>query len=587
MNISNTDFLIADGPYDVDVAKSIIDNIEQRPTFKFYTEDQLRKAFKTQGVDWNQITKSRDISQLTPVRRRVVNKNGTAYMKTVYVKKQDINDSSKARRFIEQNQLEQNLQVGDRVNARFKGWSTGTKYTTDNVEVTSIEDDKIKLKFTEDFHTNNQNNYVFTQGTELVIPRTSNKSWNEHMSVSKYEPPQPQVETQTPTQQKTLVESIDQISVGDNVSVMMRGDADNKIGQISYIHPTGNFIDIKIDGRKVRRKLGRFSLINEQPSQGITAETIRRLEQIPNVSFTGLSPDQIRVPTHDRTREVGTEQYRVRVSVDRFGNENDRGRSMATRTRTRPKFYQYTQREQEQIRQRLFQERSQTLNDQFGQFDFEQYVNETRQVLNDTLGDSNPTIRFTTNQHGGMYLEVRSEGLTMKRQFTPARKDSEGREVSPKKVYHQYFSLSRDKQGSGVGKKLFKALYRQYKKSGVKRIEVSANIDIGGYAWGRYGFTATNTAAESYVRMFEAKVGRTYRGQQIKQQHATKAREVFDSFYSNNQQSERFPMNLLCCIGQDNKVGKAILKNTSWGGRLDITNTAQRTHFENYIGFSD
>ena len=153
-------------------------------------------------------------------------------------------------------------------------------------------------------------------------------------------------------------------------------------------------------------------------------------------------------------------------------------------------------------------------------------------------------------------------------------------------VYHQYFTLDSSFQGSGIGKNLFKALYKQYKSAGIKSIGVGANISVGGYAWGRYGFTSTRETARNYVRQFERNVGRRRGGSTISQLDASKAQRVFDDFYNDHRADERFPMNLLCCIGTNNKAGKGILKGTSWGGKLDLTNTAQRSHFENYIGFS-
>jgi len=121
---------------------------------------------------------------------------------------------------------------------------------------------------------------------------------------------------------------------------------------------------------------------------------------------------------------------------------------------------------------------------------------------------------------------------------------------------------------------------------GIKKISVSANINVGGYAWGRYGFTAGNAQAERYVRSFEQNVGREKAGYTITREDAQTARRVYEDWTNANGSDARFPMNLLCCIGTNNKAGKGILLNTSWSGELNLTNTRQRTHFENYIGFS-
>ena len=47
-------------------------------------------------------------------------------------------------------------------------------------------------------------------------------------------------------------------------------------------------------------------------------------------------------------------------------------------------------------------------------------------------------------------------------------------------------------QGKGLTKKLLKELYSRYQRIGARYLTVDANIDIGGYAWAKYGFQANN-----------------------------------------------------------------------------------------------
>lgn len=57
-------------------------------------------------------------------------------------------------------------------------------------------------------------------------------------------------------------------------------------------------------------------------------------------------------------------------------------------------------------------------------------------------------------------------------------------------VHHELFCLERKFQGKGLSKDVLSVFYKQYKKMGVDIISVTANIDVGGYCWAKYGFFA-------------------------------------------------------------------------------------------------
>lgn len=55
-------------------------------------------------------------------------------------------------------------------------------------------------------------------------------------------------------------------------------------------------------------------------------------------------------------------------------------------------------------------------------------------------------------------------------------------------VYHAYLSLNSNFQGQGFAEAWNGHLMNWYSESGLDRIEVTANIDVGGYTWARQGF---------------------------------------------------------------------------------------------------
>jgi hypothetical protein len=64
-------------------------------------------------------------------------------------------------------------------------------------------------------------------------------------------------------------------------------------------------------------------------------------------------------------------------------------------------------------------------------------------------------------------------------------------------AYSAYFVLKKGERGSGVGKTLLKSNVAMYQKLGFDKVTVSANIDVGGYAWAKYGYVPTPSSWSS------------------------------------------------------------------------------------------
>jgi hypothetical protein len=58
-------------------------------------------------------------------------------------------------------------------------------------------------------------------------------------------------------------------------------------------------------------------------------------------------------------------------------------------------------------------------------------------------------------------------------------------------AYHDSFVIEGEGKGAGIGKAVLKAQFDEYERMGVNRVVVHANIDVGGYAWARFGFVPT------------------------------------------------------------------------------------------------
>jgi GNAT superfamily N-acetyltransferase len=80
------------------------------------------------------------------------------------------------------------------------------------------------------------------------------------------------------------------------------------------------------------------------------------------------------------------------------------------------------------------------------------------------------------------------------------------------KASSDYFKIHDEKQGGGIGKKLLRANVEMYRKLGLDKVEVHADIDVGGYAWARYGYVPTKQSWNELRTYLLNKLDRTSGG---------------------------------------------------------------------------
>lgn len=82
------------------------------------------------------------------------------------------------------------------------------------------------------------------------------------------------------------------------------------------------------------------------------------------------------------------------------------------------------------------------------------------------------------------------------RQFS---RDDDGKLVAK----HDYLTLDEQVQGQNMSQEFNRRLIDWYRQSGVDRIELTANIDVGGYSWARSGYNwkRARTAEKVFYRL--------------------------------------------------------------------------------------
>jgi ribosomal protein S18 acetylase RimI-like enzyme len=177
------------------------------------------------------------------------------------------------------------------------------------------------------------------------------------------------------------------------------------------------------------------------------------------------------------------------------------------------------------------------------------------------------------------------------------------REVSfsEKSVDHIYLAINKNYQNGGIGKELFRTLYRQYKAAKIETITVSANIDIGGYSWMAYGFSAKTEVAIELIKKFSYGIGTSYlltdkvsgktENIEIKEEDVERIKFAFKKWKEANPKEKTIPMNILSSSSK-NDNGHSSFKawiigtHREWKGELDLTDKTRSAYFENYIGYN-
>jgi uncharacterized protein len=128
------------------------------------------------------------------------------------------------------------------------------------------------------------------------------------------------------------------------------------------------------------------------------------------------------------------------------------------------------------------------------------------QFKKDFTGGQQDRIAMTAHESGGTFYisgEIKDEN----NRRTIGTFD---RHLYPDKnwAYSAYFKIEKSYQGTDIGKKILSGNVEVYQQLGYDKVEVGANLDIGGYAWAKYGYVPDQDAWDSLSARLERKIER-------------------------------------------------------------------------------
>ncbi|MGX7704541.1 hypothetical protein [Methylobacterium sp. Gmos1] len=132
-------------------------------------------------------------------------------------------------------------------------------------------------------------------------------------------------------------------------------------------------------------------------------------------------------------------------------------------------------------------------------------------------------------------------------------------------VNHALFALPSRYQRSGGARRMLRASLDAYDRLGVVRIDVYANLTVGGYAWARLGFAAND--AQQVRAALSAALADVPRSPLFRAAQSTAEISTDDDLM----------YNLACLIAPDGtSYGRRLLARAGWHGHLDLTNPRHR-----------
>lgn len=139
-------------------------------------------------------------------------------------------------------------------------------------------------------------------------------------------------------------------------------------------------------------------------------------------------------------------------------------------------------------------------------------------------------------------------------------------------VDRDYFWLSPELQGNGFARKLLKKEFDSYISNGVDQAQVHANIDVGGYAWAKFGAYSDNPLGIERIISIKKSQG-----------WITKAQydEIIKILDLNKAIKENLPVNM--SLLANSRYGKTMLLGSDWSGFWNIKDKDQMNILYTYL----
>jgi hypothetical protein len=196
------------------------------------------------------------------------------------------------------------------------------------------------------------------------------------------------------------------------------------------------------------------------------------------------------------------------------------------------------------------------------------------QMLEDVPGDLRVTwIQYRQNV---MMLMVESDdddenGIAMQRTFI---RQTDGSLT----VRHDEFVVPKAQQGKDLAKAVLADSMHTYREMGVSKISTYANMNVGGYAWAKFGFTAQKPGDAAVY--WKHQMYDLLDDGHLTQPEVTALREVIDTY----KDDPKLPWHVAGVTTAEGKpIGKTLLVTANWDAELRLNDAEAMARFDHYV----
>lgn len=179
-------------------------------------------------------------------------------------------------------------------------------------------------------------------------------------------------------------------------------------------------------------------------------------------------------------------------------------------------------------------------------------------------------VAFTPKEGNPAEMES-TTSLYVAREFT--RKEDGTLEVK-----HDIFQVPPGQQGSGLAKQVLADSMAVYEQLGVTAVTTDANIDVGGYAWAKFGFKAADP--QGFAGEVVSRVAMMTKANEIP---SDRAKQVL-SIVRDHMTDPKLPWRIASVTDGTRPLGKEIMMGSSWSAKLDLKDAEAMRRFNDYVG---
>jgi SPP1 gp7 family putative phage head morphogenesis protein len=145
----------------------------------------------------------------------------------------------------------------------------------------------------------------------------------------------------------------------------------------------------------------------------------------------------------------------------------------------------------------------------------------------------------------------------------------------PRVVKHELFELAGAAQAQKIGRRVLRSSVELYREVGFDIVALQANIDVGGYAWARFGFLPSQ---EEWGNVLD-RILKKFTARELIAEFGQEAFDGFTQIVGDNLRNPKGIRALAASV-----MGKRVLMGRSWLGQLDLRDADTMEFFNEYVG---